>query len=322
MSFFEGLLERIKRYFSSTQNVQRTIWIALGALAVLVVVFGGYYYWDRYVRLGDKSPLDLSIEQLEEAIRQDPQNPDTRVALAEFYLNKGMYPKALEQAEQVLEVYPENEGALLIAGLAYVRMERREEALVPLEQFVTLRKDRPMAQNDTMLEMAYYFLGESYVKLDRPQEAIAALEAAVAISSVDADALYQLGLAYHAAGQPEAAVARYHQAVRFVPNFAEAYAGMVEGYTALGQPDFVAYARGMEAFSRQDYKAAQTHLEQATQALPGFAPAFLGLGLTYEQLGDLDAALAALQHAVETDPQDFAAQQALGRVQAAKSNQD
>lgn len=320
MSFLDSLMEWIRRYFSSTQNIQRAIWIALGALVVLVVVFGGYYYLDRYVRLEDKSPLELSIEQLEEAIRQDPQNPDTRVSLAEFYLNKGMYPEALEQAEQVLRVYPENEGALLIAGLAYVRMERREEALAPLEQFVFLRRDRPMAQNDRMLEMAYYFLGESYVKLDQPQEAIEALEAALAISSVNADALYQLGLAYHAAGHPEAAVARYHQAVRFVPDFAEAYVGMIEGYTALGQPDFVAYARGMEAFSRQDYETAQTHLEHATQALPGFAPAFLGLGLTYEQLGDLDAALAALQHAIETDPQDFAAQQALGRVQAVKSN--
>ena len=67
----------------------------------------------------------------------------------------------------------------------------------------------------------------------------------------------------------------------------------------------------------QDYEAAQTYLERATDALPDFAPAFLGLGLTYEKMGNLDAALTAIQRALELNPGDFAAQQALGRIQAA-----
>ena len=117
---------------------------------------------------------ERDIETLEKAVRADPQNPDTRVALAEFYLNKGMYNEALEQTRQVLNAYPESESALLIAGLAHVRLEQREAALEPLMRFVDLRKDRPTASADKMLEMAYYFLGESYVALERPEEAIAA----------------------------------------------------------------------------------------------------------------------------------------------------
>ena len=300
----------------STQGIQRAIWIALAALIANLALFGGYYYWDRYMHLGDKSPLELDIDQMEQVIRENPQNPEARVALAEFYLNKGMHKDALHQAEQVLGLYPENEVALLIAGIAHVHLNQPSDALEPLERFVALRKDQPMANIDTILEAAYYFLGESYMKLNRSSEAIPVLEAALLISRTDADALYQLGLAYQADGQPELALERYHQAVRFVPDFFEVYGAMIESYSALDHPDYVVYAQGMQALSQQDYETAHKHLEFAVQALPNFAPALLGLGLTHEQMGDLEAALAVVQRALELNPNDFAAQQALGRIQA------
>jgi tetratricopeptide (TPR) repeat protein len=306
----------------STQSIQRAVWIVLAALITSLALFGGYYYWDRYVRLGDQSPLELDVQHLEEAIREDPQNPEARVALSEYYVSSGQYQEGLKQANQVLRLYPEHEGALLISGIAYVRMDQPEAALEPLERFVALRKDQEMAHIDTALEAAYYFLGESYVKLDRPAEAIPLLEAALAINRTDADALYQVGVAYQANSQPEIALERYQQAVRFVPDFTEAYSGMIESYTALDQPDYVAYARGMQAFTLGDYETAQIHLKHATQALPDFAAAFLGLGLTYEKTGSPDAALGAIQRALELNPGDFATQQAHGRLQAASNVED
>jgi tetratricopeptide (TPR) repeat protein len=309
------------RSSSSTQNLQRAIWIVLAVLIAVVVVFIGYYVWDRYIHLGDRSPIEVGAADLERAIRDDPQNVEARIALAESYLSRGQVEKALEQANQVLSQVPENHGALLIAGVAYVRLDQPEAALAPLKTFVALRKDGPMAQADTALEAAYYFLGESYVKLNRPAEAIPVLEAALAISPADADALYQAGLAYRATGQPEPALERYHQAVRLVPDFAEAYSGMVQAYSDTGQSDYERYAQGMEAFSLGDYNAALSHLEGATQVLPDFAPAFLGLGLTYEKTGQLEAAESAIVRALELDPQDFAAQQALGRIQSVPETQ-
>jgi tetratricopeptide (TPR) repeat protein len=308
---------RTQKHLLSTPNIQGAVWVVLAALIAVLVLFSAYYYWDRYVvRLGDQSPLELGVGHLEQAIREDPQNPETRVALAEFYLDQGLYPEALDQSTQVLSLFPEDEGALLISGIAHIRLDQPEAAIEPLEQFVAARKDREMARADTALEMAYYFLGESYMKLDKPVAAIAVLEAALAINRTDADARYQLGLAHQANDQPEAALEQYHQAVRFVPNFTEAYGGMIESYAALDQLEYVAYARGMEALTLQDYETAQTHLEHATQALPDFAPAFLGLSLTYEKLGQLEAALATIERALELEPDDFAAQQTFGRLQA------
>ncbi len=311
-----------KRHALSTQTIQRAIW-GVGIIFIIVATaFGGYYYWDRYLHLGDKSPLELDIDHLEQAIRDDPQNPDTRVALAQYYLGKGMNEKALAQANQVINAFPDNDGALLVAGIAQVRLGDLEAALDPLGKFVDARKDLPMANADTALEAAYYFLGESYVGLNRPEDAIPALQGALTITPTDADALFKLGQAYQATNQPEAALEKYHKAVRLVPDFVEAYTAMIDSYSTLNQPDYVAYARGMQAFSMQDYKTAQTHLEHATKTLPEFSPAFLGLGLTYEKLGNLNAALQALKQAIALNPNDFAAQQAYGRIQATLNGQN
>jgi len=306
----------------STQTLTRIIVGAVVLLVIAVGAFGGYYYWDRYTFAGDKSPLELDIEHLESAIREDPQNPDMRVALAQYYLGKGMFKDALTQADQVLNAFPDNDGALLVAGIAHVRLNEADPAIENLEQFVAARKDLPMANVDTTLEAAYYFLGESYLSQNRPAEAIPNLEGALTITPTDADALYQLGMAYQATGDADAALEKYHKAVRLVPDFVEAYTGMIESYSSLNQPSYVAYARGMQAFSMKDFATAKTHLEAATEALPDFAPAFLGLGLAYEKIDMPYEALQALEQAIELNPNDFAAQQAYARIQAALDGQN
>lgn len=306
----------------SIQTIQRVFWIVLGILLAVLLGFAGYYLRDRYFHADSDTPAESSIAHLEDAVREQPQEPLLRITLAESYLRAGEYAAALEQAGQVLDQYPDNVSALLIAGVSHIQLDQPEAAVELLRRFVALRKDGPMARSDTALEAAYYYLGESYLKLGRPAEAIPHLEEALRISPVDADALYQLGLALDATGQPELAVQRYGEAVRLVPDFLEVYRAMAGSYSALDRPDYVVYAQGMVAFCREDYQTATTYLQQATQSLPDYAPAFLGLGLTYESKGELEAALAAIQRALDLDPGDLAARQALTRIQAAPEMQN
>lgn len=301
------------------RSIRSAIRLALIVLIGVVILFGGYYYSDRYLHRGDQSPIERDIEHLEAAVRAHPQDTEARVALADYYLGVGMNQEAFELADQVLRIYPDNEGGLLIFGIAAARLEQPAKALEPLQKFIALRSTQSMAGTDMALQAGYYFLGESYLKLDRPTEAISALEAALAINAVDADALYQLGLAYQANGQNNQALEAYHKAIRLVPDFTEVYAGMIDSYAALDLTHHVDYARGMVAFSMQDYESAHTHLTQATQTLPDFSPAFLGLALTYEALGQPADALTAIGHALELSPDDIAARQALGRIQASLS---
>ncbi len=286
------------------------------------VAFAGYYYWDRYVHLGDQSPLELGVASLEEAVRQDPQDPDARLALAQYYLENGAYSEAAQQAQQVLNAYPENDSALFVLGTSHIYAGQIEAAIEPLEQFAAIRRQSPTAGSDTTLEAALYYLGQSYIEVGDTAQAIPVLTEALAINRTDADAMYQLGLAYAQNGQHSEAINQFHNAIRFVPDFTEVYTGMVASYDALGLTNQADYARGMAAYANKEFEQAREYLEPVTAVLPDFAPAFLGLGLVYEQLGDLAAAESYVQRALDLDPSSFLANHSLGRIQQALNDQE
>lgn len=314
MKLFD-LIKGVPGILAETNRLKRAI-VSLAAVLVLsVLAFVGYYYWDRYIHLGDESPVEKSVRELEKAVSQHPQDVELRLALAETYMLGARYDKAGEQAAQVLKAYPDNERAMFILGVSYASQQEWEQAIGPLEQFSSLRSKRPTAGMDNLLETALYYLGKSHNALGRYTDAIPALSQAVKINPTDADSFYELGVAYARAGEFEKAIQSYENAVRFVPNFLEAYQGMVESYTALNQPKYAAYARGMVYFSSKDYASARNELEKAVQELPDYAPAFIGLGLACEELGDLLSAEVNFQRALQIDPNNFTALQALGRVQ-------
>ncbi len=300
-------------------NLRRAIIIVSALLMVILAAFTAYYYWDRFVPRGALSPAEIAIQEAEQAVKENPQDPDLRLALARLYFENRMYPQSLEQAQQLLQVEPDNQQALLIAGMANVRMDQPTEAIPLLQKVIDARKDSPIAKSDMILEMVYYFTGESHNKLGQYAEAVEPLEAALVIMPTDADAQYQLGVAYQGMGEHEQALEHFQEAVRFVPDFVEAYEGMVNSYNALQQPGYSEYAQGMLAYSQKDYSTAETHLRKAVDALPDYLPALLGLGLTYEKQGNLTAAQDILLKALAIDPHDLATRQALGRVQASLS---
>ena len=300
----------------STHNLRRAILIVGALFLIVLAAFTAYYYWDRFVPRGAVSPTETAIQEAVQAVKEDPQNPNLRLELAQLYYKNRLYNDALDQARQLLEVAPDSQEAQLIAGMSYVQLDQPAEAIPLLQKVIDVRKESDVARSDMILEMLYYFVGESYIKTGQFAEAVPALQAALVIMPTDADAAYQLGVAYQGMGQYEDAVDQFHQAVRFVPDFSEAYEGMVSSYQALHRPGYTEYAEGMLAFTQKDYQTAEAHLLKAVDALPEFVPALLGLGLTYEKMGNYTAAREILQKAVATDPHDLASRQALGRVQA------
>ena len=298
----------------ATAGLQRAVRIAAIVSAVLLVAFGAFYYVDRYVARGDRSPLEMSIDELESTVRSEPDNPDARLSLAEAYIVRERYGDALAQAGEVLDAYPDNERALLLLGIAHEKSAQPQAAIAVLESFVDLRRDTEMAHVDTTLEAAYFFLGRSYLAVGRPQDAAEALDAALVISPTDADALQQAGLAYQALNQHQAALEYFERATAFVPNFTEVYGAMAASYAAIGATDEQRYAQAMELYSTGRYQEALPELLQVTSTLPDFAPGYLGLALVYEQLGDLSAGIEAAQRALEIQSDYLAAEQTLGRL--------
>jgi tetratricopeptide (TPR) repeat protein len=305
---------RLPEFSFDLRALKRLIWIALAALLVLVAAFGAYYYWDRYVHIGDISPLQKNIQALEKKAQENPNDPDTRLALAEYYIENELYADAIVQAKEVIKAFPDSDGAYFILGLAYTQSNQSNLALEPLMKFADFHRKSEMAKVDLMLEASLFYLGQNYVRLSQPEQAIAVLNEALTITRTDADAMYQLGLAYALQKQDGKAVEQYLKAVLFVPDFTEAYSHMIESYTALGQPDYVLYARGMEAYSKSNFTQARQNLEQVIVKQPDFLAAQLGLGLTYEKLASMQDAKKCYERVLMMDPNNYTAGQALARI--------
>lgn len=284
------------------------------AVIGLFIAFGLYYYWDRYAHPGDQSPLQREVSDLQTIVRQNPNDPEPRLALAEYYLRGKNYEDAIDQAQQVLAAVPDSDRALFVLGVASTQSGKSEAGMHFLEQFITLRAEAGGASGDMVTQAGLYYLGVDYVNLGRLEDAIRVLNEALVINPTDADILYQIGLAYLRSSQPAAGLEYFSNAVALVPNFSEAYQAMADCYSALSKPSYVLYAQGMEAYALQDYQKAIRLLNDAIQQLPDEPQVYLGLGLTQEELGDFNAAGVNYLHALELDPGNFLATHSLGRV--------
>ena len=301
--------------FENNESLGRLVKLMLAAVIIVTLLFGGYYFWDRYVHLGDKTPIELSISEWEQAVQENPADPGARLNLAQHYIANGDYTQALSQAQEVLTAFPDSDGALLIIGIAYSRLDQPQESAGYLDKYIAMKQADEGAPKDMVLEASLFYQGENYLALSQPEQAVKVLLEALHIDPTDADALYLLGKAYAQTDQHELALQAYQNAVRFVPNFQEAYQGMQESFMISGEPDLAMYAQGMEAYAAGDFKQARSILEQAAGRLPDYAPVHLGLALTYEKLNELQLAQTSTLRALELVPDDFAANNLLTRLQ-------
>lgn len=304
----------ISKFSRDTRQLANLVKLTLMAVIGLLIAFGLYYYWDRYAHLGDQSPLQREVADLQTIVRQNPNDPEPRLALAEYYLRGNNYKDAIDQAQQVLAAVPDSDRALFVLGVASTQSGKSEAGVRYLENFIALRTDTGGAAGDIVTQAGLYYLGVNYVNLGRLDDATQVLNKALLINPTDADTLYQLGLAYLRSNQPAAGLEYFLNAVALVPNFTEAYQAMADCYTALSKPAFVLYAQGMQAYSLQDYRKATRLLNEAIQQLPDEAKVYLGLGLSLEKLGDLNSAGVNYLRVLELDPGNFLATHSLGRV--------
>ena len=96
------------------QHLLRLALLTLALVILVAISFGSYYYWDRYIHLGDKSPAVLAAEHLQQQVRDNPQDPELRISLASMYLKDGLPKQAIDQVNQVLERYPDHQEAFII----------------------------------------------------------------------------------------------------------------------------------------------------------------------------------------------------------------
>lgn len=284
-----------------------------GLLVVAIIGFGVFYYRDRYVH--DYQPLaERQVAQMEDLVRQDPQNAHLRVAVAQNYLDQGYVDQALKQAKEAIKIDDQLESAYITQGAIYLRKGILTEAETSFRKVVELNASFAYAQLNRQLQFAHYQLGQIAMQRNDFSMAIDEYRKALTIQASDADARFGLGLAYQKLDQHDQAIKEFSDAVRYVPDFTEVYAALATSYKAKGMEQEARYAQAMTIFVNGDYARAANELAEVVKRQPELVGAQLGLGLSYEQLGKRDAAIAAFKKVLELRPGDVSAIQGLGRL--------
>ncbi len=306
-------MSRVATKQPSSLKANRDLWI-LSALVVLsIVAFAVYYYYDRYVH-ENENLLDQQAQRVEEMVRQNPQNPNVRVAVAAFYSDKGLTNLAIEQAQEALKLEPNHQGALVVLGTAYAKSGDVDQAVASLERVAEMNKDNRFAKLDTNLQGVYYQLGSLYDRQGQSDLAVAVFKKMIDADETDADAHTALALLYQKQSNHAEAVREIQAGLRYDPFSTESYRALAVSYTALGSAPEAAYAKGMAAFTQDKFADAATQLGAVVAQSPDLTPAYLGLGLAYEQLGKRDQAIDALKRYVAANPKDIVANSALARL--------
>jgi tetratricopeptide (TPR) repeat protein len=304
-----------KKYFSDAKQLQRIVILTAVVLVLAVGSFAGYYWYDRYYQPQPKIQ-EVSISNAEQAVRDNPENIDARVNLANSYMIAGRWNDAIDQISEAQKVKPDDIRLSFLLGVSYANTSRCEEAIPLLKKFTDSLKDADMLNLNPQYQAGLYYQGDCYLQLKKPQDAIAPLALDVKLSQTDADAIYKLGLALAGTNKYNEAILAYEKAVSFVPDYTQVYASMADAYKALGKTSETNYANAMVSYSNKDYDSAYPVLLQVTKDLPAFEPGFTGLGLTCEAKKDMPCALTAYTMANKLQPDDFTASQGVLRVQA------
>lgn len=287
------------------------------ALALVLAAFVAFYVYDRYLVVVE-TPLDQAVRELEDQVRQSPNDAELRLQVANAYARQRRFDQAITQYNEALKLKPNWQPALLAMAATELARGNERQAEAIYRQVAEANKESEFRYASRDLGLVYYRLAAFASRDGRHAEAASWAQEALKVDRTDADALFLLAQSQEAQGDQQAAREAYRQAVWFDPNFREAFAGLARTATTLGDPTEAAYARGMELLAAGDVDGALAGFRRLTQEAPAYAEAFQGLGLAYGKRGQREEAASAFRAALERRPDLLLAQWSLRSLEEAK----
>jgi len=198
----------------------------------------------------------------------------------------GNYPGAVRVYERGLVVDPDNVELLNAMGFSLFQQGKSAEAVVALEKAIAIDPKHWKAHNN--MALASIDLGELEVAEAHYRESLA-IEPQPAIYN-------DLGFVLERQGIPEEAAEAYRKALELDPGSASAL-----------------YNLGSSLARSGEFAQAEKYLRAAVAKNPG-TQTYTGLGIVLSQQGKADEAVASLQAAIQADPKNAAAHQALAQA--------
>jgi tetratricopeptide (TPR) repeat protein len=260
--------------------------------------------------------LYISSERLAEAeqplklVADEAKDPDSRIALADYYRATRRSKEALDLLGQVaadpkgFSIATARKGALLYAE------GRKAEAYAALD--AVLQKEET---DTTALVLKSQFLAQDG-KLD---EGLAAAQKAVAANPGAPSARYAIGRIQEAMGHNQEGIAAYNEVLKVFPGSLDSQLGLARLYLTSGRADdalhFAQQVLGVQPaneialvvearaqMSKRNVAAAERPVKTLEAIAPGSSRVQATLGMFYTLKGDVRNGRASYEKALVTDP--------------------
>lgn len=258
---------------------------------------------------GKQGSTDEMVAWLDRARKHDPQDVNSRIMLADYYLNSRQFDKAGPLIKDALKLTPRSPKVLSLQGRQLMAEKRCQEALLPIEQLVTGEPDSTYAR---------VLLAECRMQLGQPDAARRQLDIALEQQPYYLPALVQMARLELQAGAYDAALDYSARAVKTDPG---SYAGHeLAGNAWMGKQDYAEAGKAyVQAWERRqssglvlklahamagagDYMEAVRYLEQWLGNNDGDVQAREFLGTVYQNQGEDSKAVTTYETVLQYDP--------------------
>lgn len=190
-------------------------------------------------------------------------------------LESGRVNQAIQLLQEKLSATPRDPEINFLLGSVLFKVQRFQQALVPLQNASRSPRFRVEAFQDR---------GVALYHLNRLPDAISELQKAIHLRANLPEALYYLISAYRMTGQKEHAYKSLVQLMQVAPDSAYTYKLMAEAYDNTGEPQEAALA-----------------LRQALIQSPNLPGLHFELGMVYWQLTDYDRAIPEFKNQIRQE---------------------
>jgi len=233
-------------------------------------------HYNLGVALGDAGRATAGLEELQEALRLNPNYPEAYDSIGIILAKSGRGPEAIADYAEALRLRPRFSDAHYNLGTALGVAGRYDEAVAEFRAALRIQPEFAEAEDN---------LGEALARMGQFGEALPHFAKAVALKPEEAKFYFDWAAALQGAGQAAEAIARYEEALRLKPAYAEAHTNLG---VALASADRLSEAIG--------------HFEKATQINPNSVNAHYNLAGALTNAGRLPEAIAEYERVLRLNP--------------------
>lgn len=293
------------------------------------MVFGSLFLFACKQKSVEGLTGDPEIDQITEAIRKSPNDPELYLRRSEIFYEKKAYDQAIEDLARVMKLDSNNLRAHHLLADVYLDDYQSALALTTLQRAALLYPD----SINTKLK-----LSEFQLILKQYDQAFQTLADIMKINPGNPEALFMLGMVYRDQGKTEEAIAAFQSAVERDPDMSEAWVILGDLMDRTNNPLAIQYfdnairvdpdnvaAWHAKAYFLQNNDRIPEALEiyrQIHTMDPQYPEAYLNSAILLMHLDSLDAAMKELDILAQVEPTNPATYFYKGKIYQFKEQKD